>query len=379
MGIIAVAALFVGGLLLVRNFVPGANPTVTVTLLYSTEKEDWLKSMVPQFEASSFGRVNGHPIKVEMKKLGSREVYLSVLNGEEKPDIISPASMLQIAILEDESRKKFGTPLVTVADRNLCKPVVSTPLVFVGWRERVDTLWPSGPGPDAWKKLQTAMMDQRGWSAFGKPEWGYLKFSHTNPLLSNSGFQAIVLMAYDQTRKTSGLSSADILANKDFQTWFQGMEGNITQFGSSTGDMMKEMVTYGPSRFDMLALYESVAIEQATNAKNRYGDLRVYYPPATLVSDHPFCVLNASWVNTEHRDAAISFTNYLLGRPAQEAALLNHGFRPTSREVPLDQAGSPFIKFADLGLKIGLPPEVQLPPGDVLSTLLDFWTRTTKN
>jgi hypothetical protein len=41
----------------------------------------------------------------------------------------------------------------------------------------------------------------------------------------------------------------------------------------------------------------------------------------------------------------------------------------------VDQAGSPFQQGAVAGLKQSLLPEVELPSGNVLNTLLDFWSR----
>ena len=74
---------------------------------------------------------------------------------------------------------------------------------------------------------------------------------------------------------------------------------------------MEKMVVYGPSTFDMVTVYEATAIEQADNAVGRYGELRVYYPPAVLWSDHPFCVLNADWVTPQQNEAATLFINFL--------------------------------------------------------------------
>jgi hypothetical protein len=109
----------------------------------------------------------------------------------------------------------------------------------------------------------------------------------------------------------------------------------------------------------------------------RYGELRVYYPPATVMSDHPFCVLNADWVTPEKGRASQAFMDYLTSAPLQQLALLKYGFRPVDSSQPLDQAGSPFARYAGIGLSASLPPEVAVPPGGVLNTLLDFWARST--
>jgi ABC-type sulfate transport system substrate-binding protein len=110
----------------------------------------------------------------------------------------------------------------------------------------------------------------------------------------------------------------------------------------------------------------------------RYGELRVYYPPATVLSDHPFCVLSADWVKPEEAQAAKQLVDYLTSQPAQELALMKYGFRPVEPSIALDQTGSPFNRYTNNGLDVSLPPQVQVPPGDVLNTLLDFWSRTAQ-
>lgn len=349
---------------------------IVVSLLYTTEKTDWLNEVIPEFEATH-PQVNGHPVEIKASATGSRELELAVLNGQAKPDLISPASSLWISILQDQSPSTFGHSIVNSSDTANCRPVVRTPLVMVAWKERADVLWGENP-TNMWLKLHDALVDPNGWATYGHPEWGYIKFGHTDPLKSNSGFQAILLMTYSYLGKTSGLTSDDILANQDYQKWFLGLEDTISTFGDSTGTYMNDMVAFGPSKYDLIAVYESAAIGQAANAVNRYGQLRVYYPPATLWSDHPFCVLNADWVTPDHARAAQLFIDYLTSKPAQNVALLKYGFRPTLSSVALDQPGSPFQQFASNGFMQQVPKEVETPPGSVLSTLLDFWSRNVK-
>ena len=360
---------------LVISLLPKPEPIV-VDVLYSTEKAEWIAEAEIEFEANY--ELDGHPIDLRMKKMGSREMYLAVLDGEEQPDLISPASMLQINLLQDLSASKFGTPVVNPADRETCRRMLLTPVVLVAWKDRAQVLWGDDPNSHMWMRLHDALTNPAGWEAYGHPEWGYIKFSHTDPLKSNSGFQTILLMTYNYFGKTSGLTSADILSDAGYQQWFAEFEGTISDFGDSTGTYMQEIIAYGPSKYDMVAVYEATAIEQAENAVGRYGELQIYYPPATHMSDHPFCVLDAEWVSPEEAQAAQMFMQYLESREVQERALLDHGFRPVDGSIPLDQPGSPLRLYADNGFRLELPPEVEVPPGDVLQTLLDFWARNVQ-
>jgi ABC-type Fe3+ transport system substrate-binding protein len=355
--------------------VPPPEPIV-VSILYSTEKAEWIAQAVERFEATR-PRLEGRPIELELKKMGSREMYLSVLEGEEQPDLLSPASSLQVNLLEDLSASRFPQPLVDANDDTVCRPVLETPLVLVAWKDRASVLWGDDPNGHLWLRLQEALTDPQGWETYGHPEWGYIKFGHTNPLKSNSGFQTLVLMTYNYFDKSQGLTSADILSDAEFQQWLIDFEGTISKFGDSTGTYMEEIVAYGPSLYDFVAVYESTAIEQAENAVGRYGELQIYYPPVTHLSDHPFCIVQGEWVTADQARAAAMFIDFVISREAQELAL-EHGFRPVDRDIPLDQADSPFRRVAVSGLRIDLPPEVEVPPGNVLSTLLDFWARNVE-
>lgn len=347
---------------------------IELSLLLSTEKEAWMDEVIQQMEKKPL-IVDGHPVQVNVEKMGSREMYLSVLDGKYQPDIISPASSLQINLLEDLSRRKYGDPLVIQSDQQYCKQVLLTPLVLVFWADRAQVLWGADPNVNIWVKINEALTDPEGWSTFGKPEWGYVKFGHTDPTRSNSGFMTIVLMAYEYMGKTSGMTVDNILKDAQFQEWLKNFEGSISEFGSSTGTYMKDIIAYGPSKYDMVAVYEATAIEHLENAQGRYGELIVYYPPATIMSDHPFCVINAEWVTPEKRKAAQAFIDRLTSPELQEIAMMKYGFRPVNSDISIDQPGSPFIIYANNGLHIDIPPEIELPAGDVLDTLLQFWIR----
>jgi len=349
---------------------------VVVSVLYSTEKEAWLNEAITGFEKTT-PTIDGHPVKIELEKMGSWEINAAVLDSTRQPVIVSPASSLQIAALQSDSVAETGKSLVNPADSATCRPTVTTPLVLVAWKERADVLWGNQPGKSLWKDLHNALIDPQGWAAYNHPEWGYVKFGHTDPLKSNSGFMTILLMTYGYHNTTSALSASDILSDNDYQKWFLETESSIGQFEHSTGPLMEKMVAYGPSTFDIVAVYEATAIEQAENAVGRYGELRVYYPPALLWSDHPFCIVNADWVTPQQTAAAKLFMDYLTSKPAQELALLKYGFRPVDKSIPLEQTGSPFDRYAANGFRSDLSnlPDVEIPAGNVLNTLRDFWSR----
>ena len=349
---------------------------VVVNVLYSTEKDAWLADVITNFESSGV-LVDGHPVKVNLESMGSWEINDAVLNGTRKPVIVSPASELQIAALQDASTAQFGKSLVNPADASTCRSVLKTPLVLVAWKQRADSLWGQQPSLSLWRDLHDALVNPQGWAAYNHPEWGYVKLGHTDPMQSNSGFMTILLMTYGYYNKTSGLTSSDILTNSDYQKWFLGTESSIGKFENSTGPLMQKMVAYGPSTYDFVTVYEATAVSQADNAVGRYGELRIYYPPALLWSDHPFCIIQADWVSPQQAQAAKLFIDYLTSQPVQLIALMKYGFRPVDPSIKLEQPGSPFDRYAANGLRSDLSslPTVEIPPGNVLNTLRDFWSR----
>jgi len=59
---------------------------------------------------------------------------------------------------------------------------------------------------------------------------------------------------------------------------------------------------------------------------------------------------------------------------------MDFGFRSVDPDIALDQTGSPFLVLASNGIQLdNLPPEVEVPKGDVLDALLDFWARNVSD
>jgi len=151
------------------------------------------------------------------------------------------------------------------------------------------------------------------------------------------------------------------------------------KFGDSTSAFMRDMILGAPSLYRAGTVYESTAIENIPLAKNRLVDLQVIYPPANLWSDHPFAILNDdSWVSAEQRDAAKQLRDFLL-RPEQQQEAVGFGFRPSDPNVAINGADSPFVKYADQGIKTNIGELVEDPNAEVIQALLDTWNRLQGN
>ena len=338
--------------------------TIEVGIAYGTEKKDWLLFAVEQFAKEP----DGANIKINLLPFGSLEGAQAIVSGNEKIHVWSPASaMYKDTFVTDWDAKKGGNPIAKE------EMLALTPMVFVMWEERYTAFIQKYKTLD-FKTIATALQEKGGWDAIAqKPEWGLFKFGHTHPNESNSGLATLLLMAHEFENKKN-LDVRDI-TNSEFQTWLQNMEHGVSGLSNSTGTMMREMILKGPSSFDVLCVYESVAVEQLKNAQGRWGTLHVSYPAYNMWNDSPYYILNVPWSTPDHRAAAELFMRFLLSERIQREALV-HGFRPANEKVPVNDANSPFVADQKFGVNTNLTTIVDPPKGEVITNLLTSWQRS---
>lgn len=346
----------------------GGGPPVEIGIAYGTEKQRWMEWAVSEFAKTSDGR----RIKVNLIPMGSLEGAHALLSGDQRINAWSPASAAYKDIFVQEWQVKYNdNPIVRE------EPIALTPMVFVVWDERYQAFI------QKYKTMSLQTVDQAlqakgGWDEIAhKPEWGLFKFGHTHPNQSNSGLMTIVLAAYSYHHKTRDLQLKDVL-DVGFQRWLEELERGASGMSNSTGNMMREMVLKGPSSYDALFVYESVAIDYLKNAEGRWGSLRVVYPEYNAWNDNPYYIINASWSTPDQRKASDTFLNFLLKEPIQKESL-NHGFRPANPNVPIKFAGSPFELYAANGIQVDLQKICEPPKAEVVNNLLASWQRSQGN
>ena len=250
-------------------------------------------------------------------------------------------------------------------------------MVFVVWDERYQAFRQKYK-EFSFQTINQALQEKGGWNTIAaKPDWGLFKFGHTNPVQSNSGLMTIVLAAYSYQNKTKNLGLKDIV-DVNFQTWLEKLELGANGMSNSTGNMMREMVLKGPSSFDGLLVYESVAIDYLKNAEGRWGQLKVVYPEYNAWNENPYYVLNVPWSSNEQRKATDTFLNFLLTEPIQKESL-NHGFRPANPNIPVKFPESPFVRYASYGIQVDLQKICEPPKSEVVTNLLASWQRWQGN
>jgi len=352
----------------VFDSITGGSEQVELGIAYGTEKQRWLEWAVQEFAKTR----DGKRIKINLIPMGSLEGAHALLGGDQRIQVWSPASALYKDIFVQEWQVKYSQNPILKEE-----PIALSPMVFVMWDERYQAFAQKYKAV-SFLTISQALQEKGGWDAIAqRPEWGLFKFGHTHPNESNSGLMTIVLAAYSYHKKTKDLQLKDVV-DVGFQNWMQGMERAVSGLSNSTGNMMKEMVLKGPSSYDALLVYESVAIDYLKNAEGRWGQLRIIYPEYNAWNDNPYYIIDAPWSSKDQRKAAETFLTFLLSEPIQKESLV-HGFRPANPSVPVKFPDSPFVKYSDYGIKVDLAKICDPPRAEVVNNLLQSWQRSQAN
>jgi Ca-activated chloride channel family protein len=178
----------------------------------------------------------------------------------------------------------------------------------------------------------------------------------------------VLAEAYAGAGKTRLLGAAD-LGKKATHDFVEKVEQSIVHYGKSTGFFTEKMLARGPGYLSATVTYENLVIESYGKASSAPFPLVALYPTeGTFWSDHPYAILDADWVDDEHRRAAEAFLAFLKARPQQERALAL-GFRPADPAVattaPIDAAHGVDPKQPQTLLEV--------PDAATLSQLLAMW------
>jgi Ca-activated chloride channel family protein len=234
--------------------------------------------------------------------------------------------------------------------------------------------WPNTPL--GWSDIAALATSGEGWAAYDFPEWGSFKLGHTHPNFSNSGIISVIAEAYAGAEKQRGLTMQD-LQSEQVKTFMAEVESSIIHYGKSTGFFAHRMFERGPSYLSAAVMYENLVVEQATkvlsNQVSQIPVVAIYPKEGTFWSNHPYIILNASWVTDEQREAAELFEEFLLDTPQQMKAI-EYGFRPADPSISLS---------SPLDIQHGVDPQqpktvLEVPSADVVVGIQELWQREAK-
>jgi len=181
-------------------------------------------------------------------------------------------------------------------------------------------------------------------------------------------------MAYEYFGTSKPLT-VDTLTDEKFAKFVGETEAGVPHFEASTGTFMTDMIRFGPSKYDIAVVYESLAISELEHAQGRWGSMHIYYPSITVWSDHPIVMLDTA--PQPQKDAAAKLIAYLRD-PKTQATALRFGFRPADPSVSFDAGGDNPFKKPEFGLALELPPVAPAPDGAVVHHLMMLWSRVVK-
>ncbi len=350
-------------------------PDLEIWIVHATEETEWLSAAARRFNQEGH-RIGGQRIVVHLEAMDSGDALLNIRDEKflHPPTAWSPSSMLWVNLLNAEWYPRHGTDLIMRVGQYQATPLVLTPMVLVMWQDRAEVfLNHFGEEPD-WDTIQEALAAPEGWKTLGgQADWGYVKFGQTDPVLSNSGLVAITLATYEYFDKIRGLTVAELMDSL-YRAWMQSLwRGIVGGYDRASANLMRDMILYGASKYDVIMVYENLVATQMKNAPGRWGtSLRVFYPRLNLWNDHPFCILMADWSSADQKDAALEFQKFLLREDIQKEAL-RYGFRPANVDVPVvnDDPENPFNLYQEQGLQVQIPRInlVEPPSAEVIREL----------
>lgn len=339
---------------------------ISLSLIYSSEKEKWISEVTEQFNKSAPKLADGSSIKITATPTGSGDATIKkLLNGEYKAHIVSPASDLFIELANAESKEKTGGILISDS-----RELVHSPVVIAMWKPMAEALgW--GKKAIGWEEIFNMSDDPEGWKRFGHAEWGKFKFGHTHPKFSNSGLAALIAQVYAGAGKKKGLDLADV--NKDdVRKYVESIQKSVVHYGESTGFFGRKMFNAGPEFLSAAVLYENMVIESygAQYKDAPFPIVAIYPKEGTFWANHPIGIVEREWVTPVHREAAQVYIKYLLSRPAQEKAMA-YGFRPADSSLALK---APFD--AEHGVNASEPSAIlETPSSYIINEMLNsLWT-----
>jgi Ca-activated chloride channel homolog len=340
---------------------PGSD-AIRVSFAYSPEKEELLKPLVERFNREGV-QVAGRPVFVAAQVVSSGEAETKIARGTLKPVAWSPASSLWGRLLNYETDRPY------VPDDN--PSIVRTPLVIAMWEQLARALgWPRKQiGFDDVLRLA---LDDRGWAAYGKPQFGRFKLGHTNPDFSTSGLSAVAAEYYAATGKREGLTVADV-SRPQVRREIKAIERSIVHYGDTTLFFADQLKRYGPAYASAVAMEEVTLVDFNRSRGERERLVGIYPSGGTFFSDNPLIVLDAPWANAQQREGAQAFQRWLAREITPERAAQG-GFRPGDP----DQRPRPPVDSAN-GADPAQPRRVlSLPEPRVLARIKEAWREDRK-
>lgn len=359
-----------------------------VTIVASSEKAGILGTLADRYNATG-PTASGTCVWMQVATKASGGAATALARGWDesvdgpRPDVWSPASSSWAVLVTQEAASlDRPSPIPDGAAPSL----VQTPLVIAMPQPMAEALgWPDAQ--IGWADIGALARDREGWASLDHPEWGRFKLGKTNPHFSTSGLNATIASYFAATGVSSDLTEAQV-AERKTRTFISQLESAVVHYGDTTLTFLDNMAREAAAG-QGLTYVSAVTVEEKSvldyNLGNPTGNpetlgdqpapsipLAAIYPSdGTLLSDNPWIVLDADWVDATTGAAAGDFLTWLQ-QPDQQAVFTEAGFRTFD-----GQAGGPITRAN--GMLPDGPTTILDPPApNVLAAVQDSWDELRK-
>jgi len=320
---------------------------IPLAVTASSEKAALLSAVAEDYERAN-RQVNGKCVDVRVTSKASGGAAEALGRGWKdadgpRPDVWTPAAASWTVLLRQRTTAKDQPDLVP-AD---IPSIAETPLVIAMPKPMAEALgWPNAQL--GWGDVLALAKSSKGWGARGHPEWGAFKLGKTNPNFSTSGLNATIGTYFAATGRSSDLSAKDV-ANPKVVDYVEQIERSVVHYGDTTLTFLENLYS-AAEKGQGLTYISAVTVEEKSvwdyNQGNPSGDpktlgqrgkpqvplVAIYPKEGTLLSDNPYVVLNAQWVDGTKRAAARDFLAFVR-EPAQQQRFTDAAFRSYDGKV----------------------------------------------
>ncbi|MEU0090517.1 extracellular solute-binding protein [Kribbella sp. NPDC006257] len=353
--------------------------TDTIQVSSSTEKAGVMSKLVAKYNAAGHA-VDGLCGRIELTSLTSGSTKDALAKGmKNPPEVWLPTSSMWLRLLEQEGHGNL------IATDPAPQSITRSTLVIAMPQSVSEALDKHGARLKTWADV--LQLSKKGWSAYGKREWGKFILGRDNAETSTSGLAATVATYY---AAPGDLTEAN-LGNADVAAFVHGIESSVTRYGDEAVRFMGQIydaekkqsgAKYRPY-VDAVVIQEQMAylynrgapsgdLADISDARVPPNPLRVVYPEdGTLELDHPFVVLASA--TPDQKTIAKDFYQFLIAKE-QQKEFLDVGFRPR------DNASQPTQQLIDT-LKVPADQKltfVQPPDGKLLAAMVNSWDKVRR-
>jgi hypothetical protein len=284
-----------------------------LTMVYSSEKKGWIEDLVGQFKDWYYQKTN-RTISVNFRSMGSREMVIALQTGEIKPILWSPASDLEVSHLYS-----LYPSVLNLSD---VVSIIHSPTVIGTWNNTPYT-------------NMTGFEDLREYAILPYD----LRFAHTDPRLSNSGYTSVMMELaayfnyttgayYNASRLTADNLTDEYQIDDDLAAWLSDIEKEADYYGKSTGYLAEKAKT----DYQVIYVYENIIIDLNNDPNLDKEAIAIYPEEGVFLNNHPFCVLSGDWVSNHEKDVARLYLEFM-SLNSSVAKAFTRGFRPIDTSI----------------------------------------------